>query len=203
MEQIHFHSTHWKHLIWELIKSFIFIFYFYYNLGEGGFSPRPRFEPWAYRCILRPSLDRAYKELTDGYFYFSLYKIVPFSFISSTFFTETYFLVHFSVYPLQMLVMKGIFCSKLCAVADWETFHSLLCTGERSESVSRKALLEFIQHANGKMHSELPIFFELMLSFCFAILLLIWHLSLCVSNGQKLMIYSSLLQRYVLLWKIC
>ncbi|PON93274.1 SET domain containing protein [Trema orientale] len=40
------------------------------------------------------------------------------------------------------------YCSELCAQADWESCHSLLCTGEKSESVSREALVEFIQHAN-------------------------------------------------------
>ncbi|XP_062106160.1 histone-lysine N-methyltransferase ATXR2 [Humulus lupulus] len=40
------------------------------------------------------------------------------------------------------------YCSKLCAQADWESYHSLLCTGEKSESVSKEALVEFIQHAN-------------------------------------------------------
>lgn len=43
---------------------------------------------------------------------------------------------------------EAYYCSELCAQADWETSHSLLCTGEKSESVSREALLEFIQHAN-------------------------------------------------------
>nr|XP_048328651.1 histone-lysine N-methyltransferase ATXR2 isoform X2 [Ziziphus jujuba var. spinosa] len=43
---------------------------------------------------------------------------------------------------------EAYYCSKLCAEADWETSHSLLCTGERSEAISREALLEFVQHAN-------------------------------------------------------
>ncbi|KAJ0113528.1 hypothetical protein Patl1_02063 [Pistacia atlantica] len=38
---------------------------------------------------------------------------------------------------------------KSCAETDWELFHSILCTGERSESPSREALSKFIQHANG------------------------------------------------------
>lgn len=41
-------------------------------------------------------------------------------------------------------------CSKSCAEVDWELSHSLLCTGERSESLCREALIKFIQHANGK-----------------------------------------------------
>lgn len=43
---------------------------------------------------------------------------------------------------------EAYYCSKSCAELDWEVFHSLLCTGEKSESLSREALLEFIQHAN-------------------------------------------------------
>ncbi|EOX99173.1 Histone-lysine N-methyltransferase ATXR2 isoform 4, partial [Theobroma cacao] len=43
---------------------------------------------------------------------------------------------------------EAFYCSKSCAEADWESFHSLLCTGEKSESLSREALLKFIQHAN-------------------------------------------------------
>ncbi|CAB4274237.1 unnamed protein product [Prunus armeniaca] len=37
---------------------------------------------------------------------------------------------------------------KLCAESDWGLSHSLLCTGEKSEAVSRGALVKFIQHAN-------------------------------------------------------
>ncbi|XVF66967.1 hypothetical protein PTKIN_Ptkin10aG0082400 [Pterospermum kingtungense] len=43
---------------------------------------------------------------------------------------------------------EAFYCSKSCAEADWESFHSLLCAGEKSESLSRKALLKFMQHAN-------------------------------------------------------
>ncbi|XP_010466447.1 PREDICTED: histone-lysine N-methyltransferase ATXR2-like isoform X1 [Camelina sativa] len=43
---------------------------------------------------------------------------------------------------------EAFYCSESCAEADWESSHSLLCTGERSESVSREALGEFIKHAN-------------------------------------------------------
>ncbi|KAG5226537.1 histone-lysine N-methyltransferase ATXR [Salix suchowensis] len=39
------------------------------------------------------------------------------------------------------------FIFKSCAETDWESSHSLLCTGERSESVSIEALSKFIQHA--------------------------------------------------------
>ncbi|KAH9793045.1 Histone-lysine N-methyltransferase ATXR2 [Citrus sinensis] len=44
---------------------------------------------------------------------------------------------------------EACYCSKSCAEADWELFHSLLCTGERSKALSRAALLKFIEHANG------------------------------------------------------
>ncbi|KAI3986583.1 hypothetical protein MKX01_014121 [Papaver californicum] len=40
------------------------------------------------------------------------------------------------------------YCSKSCADADWELFHSLLCTGKNSVSASRESILNFIEHAN-------------------------------------------------------
>lgn len=43
---------------------------------------------------------------------------------------------------------EAYYCSKLCAEADWELFHSLLCTGERSKSKCKEALLKFLKHAN-------------------------------------------------------
>ncbi|CAH2053070.1 unnamed protein product [Thlaspi arvense] len=43
---------------------------------------------------------------------------------------------------------EAFYCSESCAKADWESSHSLLCTGERSESKSREALGEFVKHAN-------------------------------------------------------
>ncbi|KAL7000176.1 Histone-lysine N-methyltransferase atxr2, variant 3 [Sarracenia purpurea var. burkii] len=43
---------------------------------------------------------------------------------------------------------EAFYCSKLCAEADWDLFHSLLCTGTSSESLKKEALLKFIQHAN-------------------------------------------------------
>ncbi|KAG5114489.1 hypothetical protein JHK82_037758 [Glycine max] len=39
-------------------------------------------------------------------------------------------------------------CSMSCAEVDWESSHSLLCTGESSDSARREALLKFIKHAN-------------------------------------------------------
>ncbi|KAK0590765.1 hypothetical protein LWI29_031385 [Acer saccharum] len=44
---------------------------------------------------------------------------------------------------------EAFYCSKSCAEDDWKLSHSLLCTGERSKSLSREALSKFIQHANG------------------------------------------------------
>ncbi|CAI9090306.1 OLC1v1025053C1 [Oldenlandia corymbosa var. corymbosa] len=43
---------------------------------------------------------------------------------------------------------ESYYCSKLCAEADWSSYHSLLCTGKGSDSLSTKALSKFIQHAN-------------------------------------------------------
>ncbi|XAR55405.1 Histone-lysine N-methyltransferase [Bertholletia excelsa] len=43
---------------------------------------------------------------------------------------------------------EAYYCSQLCAQADWDLFHSLLCTGEGSNSLNREALVKFIQHAN-------------------------------------------------------
>ncbi|XP_010240963.1 PREDICTED: histone-lysine N-methyltransferase ATXR2 isoform X2 [Nelumbo nucifera] len=43
---------------------------------------------------------------------------------------------------------EAYYCSESCAKVDWELFHSLLCTGERSGSSCREALVKFIQHAN-------------------------------------------------------
>ncbi|XP_038713842.1 histone-lysine N-methyltransferase ATXR2 isoform X1 [Tripterygium wilfordii] len=43
---------------------------------------------------------------------------------------------------------EAYYCSKSCAEADWEMVHSLLCTGERSQSHSRAALMKFNEHAN-------------------------------------------------------
>ncbi|KVH96609.1 hypothetical protein Ccrd_001300 [Cynara cardunculus var. scolymus] len=43
---------------------------------------------------------------------------------------------------------EAYYCSKSCAQADWDLCHSLLCTGEESKSLSKKALSRFIEHAN-------------------------------------------------------
>lgn len=40
------------------------------------------------------------------------------------------------------------YCSKTCAQTDWEVCHSILCTGEGSKSLSKKALSKFTEHAN-------------------------------------------------------
>ncbi|KAF5200518.1 Histone-lysine n-methyltransferase atxr2 [Thalictrum thalictroides] len=44
---------------------------------------------------------------------------------------------------------EAYYCSEICAEADWEFFHSLLCTGKSLGTPSREALLKFIQHADG------------------------------------------------------
>ncbi|XP_061363098.1 histone-lysine N-methyltransferase ATXR2 isoform X2 [Gastrolobium bilobum] len=43
---------------------------------------------------------------------------------------------------------EAYYCSTSCAEADWESSHSLLCTGESSDLEHREALLKFIKHAN-------------------------------------------------------
>ncbi|KAH9318680.1 hypothetical protein KI387_020449, partial [Taxus chinensis] len=40
------------------------------------------------------------------------------------------------------------YCSTSCAEAAWETFHSILCTGERSLCKNKAGLLDFKQHAD-------------------------------------------------------
>lgn len=57
--------------------------------------------------------------------------------------------LNFSVSDFGVLI-EQYFYSKRCADADWSSFHSLLCTGERSKVSSKEALLQFIKHANGK-----------------------------------------------------
>ncbi|KAK3404552.1 hypothetical protein EUGRSUZ_K00860 [Eucalyptus grandis] len=52
------------------------------------------------------------------------------------------------VTPCSGGCQEAYYCSKACADADWNSFHSLLCTGEKSEAFSTKALLRFVQHAN-------------------------------------------------------
>ncbi|KAI6672828.1 hypothetical protein NL676_000734 [Syzygium grande] len=52
------------------------------------------------------------------------------------------------VIPCSGGCQEAYYCSKVCADADWNSFHSLLCTGEKSEAFSTKALLQFTQHAN-------------------------------------------------------
>ncbi|XP_027170995.1 histone-lysine N-methyltransferase ATXR2 [Coffea eugenioides] len=43
---------------------------------------------------------------------------------------------------------EAYYCSQSCAEADWNLYHSLLCTGKGSKSLSTEALSVFIQHAN-------------------------------------------------------
>ncbi|XP_031105734.1 histone-lysine N-methyltransferase ATXR2 [Ipomoea triloba] len=51
---------------------------------------------------------------------------------------------------------EAYYCSPSCAHADWEEFHSLLCTGKGSKALSTEALLKFIQHANETNDIFLP-----------------------------------------------
>ncbi|XP_027187192.1 histone-lysine N-methyltransferase ATXR2 [Cicer arietinum] len=43
---------------------------------------------------------------------------------------------------------EAYYCSMSCAEADWESSHSLLCTGESSNPRRREALLNFMKHSN-------------------------------------------------------
>ncbi|KAL0917397.1 hypothetical protein M5K25_012453 [Dendrobium thyrsiflorum] len=40
------------------------------------------------------------------------------------------------------------YCSKVCADSDWESFHSLLCTGKSSCSLRQDAIVKFTEHAD-------------------------------------------------------
>ncbi|GJN26364.1 hypothetical protein PR202_gb14290 [Eleusine coracana subsp. coracana] len=42
-----------------------------------------------------------------------------------------------------------LYCSQSCADSDWDSYHSLLCTGSRTEPSRRSALQKFVEHANG------------------------------------------------------
>ncbi|KAI7741890.1 hypothetical protein M8C21_005436 [Ambrosia artemisiifolia] len=63
-------------------------------------------------------------------------------------------LPHSKKFPLPEVIncpggcKEVYYCSKYCAQADWDSCHSLLCTGDGSKSISNKALSKFIQHAN-------------------------------------------------------
>ncbi|EYU24807.1 hypothetical protein ABFS82_13G019400 [Erythranthe guttata] len=43
---------------------------------------------------------------------------------------------------------EAYYCSKSCAEADWDSFHSLLCIGRGSSALNTEALLKFVKHAN-------------------------------------------------------
>lgn len=43
---------------------------------------------------------------------------------------------------------EAYYCSKSCAEADWDSFHSLLCIGHGSSSPNSETLLKFMKHAN-------------------------------------------------------
>jgi len=42
-----------------------------------------------------------------------------------------------------------LYCSQSCADSDWDSYHSLLCTGSKTEPSRRSALQKFVEHANG------------------------------------------------------
>ncbi|KAG2569014.1 histone-lysine N-methyltransferase ATXR2-like isoform X2 [Panicum virgatum] len=42
-----------------------------------------------------------------------------------------------------------LYCSQSCADSDWNSYHSLLCTGSKTEPSRRSALQKFVEHANG------------------------------------------------------
>ncbi|KAH6788954.1 histone-lysine N-methyltransferase ATXR2 [Perilla frutescens var. frutescens] len=52
------------------------------------------------------------------------------------------------VFPCLGGCKEAYYCSKSCAEADWESFHSLLCIGHGSSSPNTEVLLKFIKHAN-------------------------------------------------------
>ncbi|CAA0839094.1 Histone-lysine N-methyltransferase ATXR2 [Striga hermonthica] len=53
------------------------------------------------------------------------------------------------VVPCPGACKEAYYCSKSCAEADWESFHSLLCIGRGSSSSSNtEALVKFTKHAN-------------------------------------------------------
>ncbi|PIN18330.1 putative histone tail methylase containing SET domain [Handroanthus impetiginosus] len=53
-----------------------------------------------------------------------------------------------SVVPCPGGCKEAYYCSKSCAEADWDSFHSLLCIGHGSSSPNTEALSKFIKHAN-------------------------------------------------------
>ncbi|GAY60800.1 hypothetical protein CUMW_204900, partial [Citrus unshiu] len=67
---------------------------------------------------------------------------------------------------------EAYYCSISCAESDWELFHSLLCTGKRSEALSGAPLLKFIENANGKarmlLHVPNPCKISMVTDFCLA-----------------------------------
>ncbi|XP_051126295.1 histone-lysine N-methyltransferase ATXR2 isoform X2 [Andrographis paniculata] len=53
-----------------------------------------------------------------------------------------------AVVPCAGACEEAYYCSKSCAEADWDSFHSLLCTGQQSSVSNTKALMKFTKHAN-------------------------------------------------------
>ncbi|CAO2036612.1 unnamed protein product, partial [Urochloa humidicola] len=44
---------------------------------------------------------------------------------------------------------EELYCSQSCSDSNWDSYHSLLCTGSKTEPLRRSALQKFVQHANG------------------------------------------------------
>lgn len=109
-------------------------------------------------------------------------------------------------------------CSTSCAEAAWESSHSLLCTGEKSDPAHREALLKFIKHANGKAPSlRKPIIFNNLnlfwiILFCALLIYLIvilflfsprnkWYILTCckgeISFWPEFLLSSVLPEKYV------
>ncbi|KAL7000174.1 Histone-lysine N-methyltransferase atxr2 [Sarracenia purpurea var. burkii] len=59
-----------------------------------------------------------------------------------------FYLIRNSSNCLQLFLVQVDVEKLSTAEADWDLFHSLLCTGTSSESLKKEALLKFIQHAN-------------------------------------------------------
>ncbi|KAJ1272913.1 hypothetical protein BS78_06G239400 [Paspalum vaginatum] len=43
---------------------------------------------------------------------------------------------------------EQVYCSQSCADSDWDSYHSLLCTGSKTEPLQKSALQKFVRHAN-------------------------------------------------------
>ncbi|PKU76919.1 Histone-lysine N-methyltransferase ATXR2 [Dendrobium catenatum] len=53
-----------------------------------------------------------------------------------------------SIVPCPGGCEEEYYCSKVCADSNWESMHSLLCTGKSSCSLRQAAIVKFTEHAN-------------------------------------------------------